>query len=326
MMSASFFRHSGSCLDAHFRRPHRTIKCDEGILVAGIGMRELTIQGADSLRLSLAVFESDDSRATLQIIHGEKEHKGRYYDFAKYLAGNGINVVVSDNRGHGASVNGHYPLGHMGDMKTMMNDQFLVSQFAKSVFPKVDLSLMGYSFGACIARAYLREHDSEIRKLILVSPPRYSTSAAVGCRLGRIAARVGGENGHNRLFLKYCKPREGRTICTNVRTVEARKNDALCTGYDYTNASYSTLWDAGRMLHDVKGHRCTNRNLRILSVSGANDPLTGGERGLDDNRKTLRKIGYTRYRSIVYSGMKHDVLGELDCRQAWNDISGFVFI
>ncbi|HCM91223.1 MAG TPA: multidrug transporter, partial [Lachnospiraceae bacterium] len=62
---------------------------------------EVKTKSTDGLFLSLAVYETADAAACVQLIHGMAEHKGRYDDFARFLAGNGYNVVSSDLRGHG---------------------------------------------------------------------------------------------------------------------------------------------------------------------------------------------------------------------------------
>jgi len=41
------------------------------------------------------------ARAVLQLAHGICEHLGRYDDFARFMAGNGVLVVANDHLGHG---------------------------------------------------------------------------------------------------------------------------------------------------------------------------------------------------------------------------------
>ena len=76
-------------------------------------MEEFTLKADDGLDLSIALFEIENPAAIVQIIHGMKEHKERYYDFIHFLNETGFSVVISDNRGHGKSLNDKFPLGHM---------------------------------------------------------------------------------------------------------------------------------------------------------------------------------------------------------------------
>ena len=48
-------------------------------------MEEFTMQAKDGLPLSVALSEVAEPRAVVQIIHGMKEHKERYYEFMQVL-------------------------------------------------------------------------------------------------------------------------------------------------------------------------------------------------------------------------------------------------
>ena len=91
-------------------------------------MNEFSINTFDSLKLSMASAEISSPKAVVQIVHGLKEHKRRYYNFAEYLKNNGYAVFMSDNRGHGYSVNNEYPLGYMADIHLLVKDQYEITQ------------------------------------------------------------------------------------------------------------------------------------------------------------------------------------------------------
>ena len=61
-------------------------------------MKEIFLKSHDGLNLSIALFEVENPVGLVQIIHGMKEHKKRYYPFAEHLQSLGYTVVVSDNR------------------------------------------------------------------------------------------------------------------------------------------------------------------------------------------------------------------------------------
>ena len=90
-------------------------------------MKTFFLPTADGLMLSIALFEHESPKALLQIIHGSVEHKGRYYEFAQYMNDNGFAVIVSDNRGHGLSVDKQYPLGYMDSFQKIIDDQYLIT-------------------------------------------------------------------------------------------------------------------------------------------------------------------------------------------------------
>lgn len=77
-------------------------------------------------------------------------------------------------------------------------------------------------------------------------------------------------------------------------------------------------------MHNFGKFRCKNPDLPILSVTGEDDPVTGGSKGLQDSIDSLKKVGYKNISSIVYKGMKHEVLNEDDKEKVYNDILEFL--
>ena len=58
-------------------------------------MEEFTMQAKDGLPLSVALSEVAEPRAVVQIIHGMKEHKERYYEFMQVLNQSGFTAIVT---------------------------------------------------------------------------------------------------------------------------------------------------------------------------------------------------------------------------------------
>lgn len=54
-------------------------------------------------------------KATLLIVHGMSKHGGRYADFARFLADNGVLVATYDQLGHGQTVKDKYKLGFIDE-------------------------------------------------------------------------------------------------------------------------------------------------------------------------------------------------------------------
>ena len=54
------------------------------------------IKARDGYLLDVHIFEAEQARAVVQIIHGMEEHQGRYEAFAEFLSANGFTVVSSD--------------------------------------------------------------------------------------------------------------------------------------------------------------------------------------------------------------------------------------
>ena len=137
-------------------------------------MKAIELTAPDGLKLSVALFEAEHPNGIVQIIHGSVEHKERYFDFCEFLVANGYTAIVSDNRGHGASVNADYPLGYMDSWQKIVADQYQITQYIRSLHPLLPFYMLGHSLGSVFARCYLEKHDNELKKLILSGTVYYN--------------------------------------------------------------------------------------------------------------------------------------------------------
>lgn len=287
-------------------------------------MKELTRTAHDGLELSIAIGEAPRTRLLLQIIHGAVEHKERYYEFIEYLNGQGITTIISDNRGHGRSVNDAYPLGYMDGHEKILEDQLLISRYIKDLYPGTPLALFGHSFGSMLARCYLQRHDDEISKLILSGTVAYIPLVPIGITLGELAVKRSGEHGYSPLF-RYLNGDSDdiQWVSASEANKRRRNNDPLCR-YPYQNEAMLTIFRVDKELHEFEKFECRNPDLPILSATGEEDPVTGGKLGLKDTVNTLRRIGYHDITTNVYAGMKHEILNEEDRLVVYNDIATFL--
>ena len=84
-----------------------------------------------------------------------------------------------------------------------------------------------------------------------------------------------------------------------------------------------TIWEADAELKRFAKYECKNPALPVFSISGVEDPVTGGAKGLEDTIRTLKRIGYQNVESKVYDGMKHEVINEEGKEQVYQDILAF---
>lgn len=287
-------------------------------------MNEFTINAIDELPLSMASFKADNPKAVIQIVHGLKEHKKRYYHVAEYLQNNGYSVFISDNRGHGYSVNQEYPLGYMADIHLLVLDQLEITKYIKSLYPEKKLYMLGHSYGSMIARTYLQNHDNEISKLILSGTVAYNKFINFGLFLGRLINMVKGEKGKSFILQTFADNNNTSWVCSNPETMEKYNQDPFCTGYKYMNVSIYNIFKAVKELHNFKEYRCLNPDLQILSITGENDPVTKGAKGLKDSISSLEKIGYKNIENIVYKNMLHEVLNETGKEKVYTDLLNFI--
>lgn len=316
-----------------FRHRPETIQIEEEIMidenqqVHTITSDDFFLVTSDQLPLALTIVRPTyrPIKAVVQIIHGILEHRKRYMDFAEFLAEKGFAVVISDNRGHGQSVDEHFPLGHMEETARMVQDQYEITQFIKKMFVNQPLYLYGHSFGSILARLYLQEHDNEIEKLLLTGTVQHEKQARIGLCLAAFANRFIGERKFSWIMKKLSDfGAEDKTWLTNdAKQVEKAQNDPrMIPGYD--NRGTTTIWEADHQLKAYEKFRCQHPELPILSITGAEDKdITGGEKGLLDTENTLRQIGYHQVDMLDLPNMKHEVLNEIDNQLVYQLILDF---
>lgn len=287
-------------------------------------MNEFFINTFDSLKLSMASAEISSPKAVVQIVHGLKEHKRRYYNFAEYLKNNGYAVFMSDNRGHGYSVNNEYPLGYMADIHLLVKDQYEITKYIKSKYDNIPVYMAGHSYGSMIARTYLQNYDAEITKLVLSGTVAYNNFVNIGLILGKIINTIRGEKGGSIILQNFADNDDTSWVCSNPETMAQYKSDPFCTGYKYMNISIYNIFKGMKELHNIKAYKCQNPELKILSISGEKDPVTKGTKGIADSILSLKKAGYKNIENIVYKDMLHEVLNEVNKEQVYKDVLDFL--
>lgn len=121
---------------------------------------------SDGTALHFIEFTRDGNTQTLLILHGASEHGARYSEFSEYLLTHGVNSVLMDLRGYGASggKRAYWP-----DFNTSSTD---VSMIAADILNrKQTLHLLGNSMGGLLAaRCAATLLKEKIASLNLSSP------------------------------------------------------------------------------------------------------------------------------------------------------------
>lgn len=270
----------------------------------------------DGLPLALTIIQPKNQavKAVVQVVHGILEHRLRYRHLAFFLAKNGFAVVLSDNRGHGDSVDKKNPLGQMPSVKRMVKDQLKITQFINDRFPSAAVYLYGHSYGSVLARLYLQNNDYKVTKLLLTGTLQYQKKAKYGVMLALFADMLAGKKSYSWILKKLSNfGSTDKTWLTNdkIEIEKALRDPRMLPGYN--NIGVTTLWESIRRLKDISFFACQNPELPILSITGAEDvSITGGKRGLVDTKKTLNKIGYRKVEMLDFPHMKHEVINEVD--------------
>lgn len=283
---------------------------------------EVALKSHDSLYLSVSLFETVNPKAVIQIIHGAKDHKERYYEFIKWLNANGFNVVIKDIRGHGKSVNNKYTLGYIESLNEMIEDEHIITNYIKNRYPDLDIYMFGHSLGSMIAQIYLENYDLEIKKLVLSGPVNYDEQVNIGLFLGKWITKLFGKRKYSDLLNGFANFNTDTWLVSNPTVLESYRNDPLCN-FKYTNQAMLTILNANKELNNYKNYKGQNKLLSILIISGELDKIAGGLPGLNETINKLNKVGYSNIQNIVYPNMKHEVLNEYNKEKVFTDIIKF---
>lgn len=285
-------------------------------------MKQVAINAHDGLQIKATIFEAKNPKALVQLVHGALEHKARYYPLMSFLAKNGYTCIISDNRGHGYSIDKNNPLGYMNGMDQLVDDLYRVSLYAKRSYPGLKLNMVGHSLGSMLARDYLQLHDDEIEKLVLSGTPNFHPFTRLGIHLGKFLLLHLGPDRHSRVF-NNIKPGKD-WLSHNKTNIKKAEEDPLMFA-SYPNISGYTIWEINWNLKQFKKYNFKNPDLKILNMVGAEDQkITGGAKGIKDSLNSLRRIGYTEIESREYQGMKHEVFNENNKMTVYQDLLNFL--
>ena len=297
-------------------------------------MKTLPIPAPDGLQMAAALEAPETPQAVLVLVHGMAEHKERYFPFMTYLAEKGFACLITDLRGHGATVTDKADLGHFDKKgnELLVADTLAVVRYAKELYPGKKVFLMGHSMGSLIVRCFTKRHDSEIDGLVVCGSPSRNGAAGMGVLLTRVIALFKGKRyrskflenmatgGYNK---KFAQEGTNAWLSTNKANVQAYNNDTLC-GFPFTVLGYQGLLGLMEDTYDVDDWTLTRPELPIHFIAGADDPCIVNIQKFSQAVSFIRTRGYRTVTSKVYPGLRHEILNEIGKEDVWRDVAALL--
>jgi alpha-beta hydrolase superfamily lysophospholipase len=297
-------------------------------------MDSVKLIAKDGYELSLSVFKNAIARGYIQIIHGMEEHKERYFPFAEKLQQMGYTVVVSDLRGHGGETPCQGFFKEKDGFQYLLSDQIEITDYIRERFGVERVNLFAHSMGSIIARNLLQTQSQDYEKVVLSGYPNSPDDRAIkfGLFLTNLLMRIFGPKHYSGLVQQasvgvFNKAIENANtpvdwICTDEEVVQAYMKDPYC-GHSFTVSGFQDLFILIGQMGQVERFQNVNTELPILLLSGAEDPVTGYEKGAADSLERLRSAGFSNIRAITYEHMRHEVLNEIGKERVYADVIGF---
>lgn len=288
----------------------------------------------EGVELHCAEWTAECPSATLQISHGMIEHIMRYSGFAEYLRSEGISVFGHDHLGHGKT--SPDDLGTMAESdgdEYLVEDLHIVSRYVDERCPGIPHFILGHSMGSFVLRRYLTRYGDGVSGAVIVGTGNQSRiSVAVGKSISSLLVRVKGPRYVspflNRTVLsvhdsKFRFPdMPNRWISRDEETVRAYNSDPFTT-FDFTVSGFRDLFTLiGKV---VSGRDAKNipKDLPVLFVSGADDPIGESGKGVRKAFRNLEKMGL-HPEIKLYEGGRHEILNETNRCEVYRDILGWL--
>ena len=293
------------------------------------------ISSSDHLSLDgFSIIPKGEIKGIVQICHGMAEHKERYELFMIFLAENGYGSYIHDHRGHGKSCKSRDDLGYFYEenAKAIISDVYDVTQLIQQRFPNVPIVLFGHSMGSLVVRQYLKRYDDQIQALIVCGSPSENKMAKVALKLVHILEKKYGDHHRSQLIQnmafgsfdkKFKEKQENSWLSANPENV-ARYNACEDDGYIFTLNGFKNLFTMMYEVYQPTGYQKKHLDIPIFFIAGEEDPVIVSKKNWLAAQDVLRQQGYTHIENHLYTGMRHEILNEIECQKVYEDILQFI--
>ncbi len=304
--------------------------------------REFTFTSGDGRTKIHAVEWRPDTgrpKAILQIFHGMVEYIERYEEFASYLTEKGFLVVGHDHLGHGASVVSREDWGYFAEKNgngILLRDVRTLHKRMAKKYPELPYYILGHSMGSFLLRQYLCRWGEELSGAIIMGTGSQPLAALrFGQNLCKAVAKVKGwryrwpfvDNlafgGYNKHFQPARTHRDWLT--KDEKIVDAYVADARCS-FLFTLNGYYNLFCSIEDASKPENLQKMPKDLPVLFVSGAEDPVGHFTKGVEQVRKSFQAAGMEDVTWIYYKNDRHEILNETDRSSVYRDLYAWLYV
>ena len=270
--------------------------------------------------------------AVIQVAHGMIEHIGRYDEFAQAMNRAGIAVVGHDHPGHGRTAKP----GELGEfaekqgVRRVIGAMAQVARFVKHKFPGIPHILLGHSMGSFFGRRFITRYGEWLDGAIFMGTGSQPELLLwLGGTVVAAAAWLEGRNGRNeRLhqlvlgsYNHYFEKGKTKHQWLSRVTEEDEKYEAdpYCQ-FLFADGAFVDFFQVMLDLKRKRGFEGIPKNLPILLISGKDDPVGEGGRGVRRAMEALRKTGCTNVEMKLYPGARHELFHERNREEVFGDI------
>ena len=303
---------------------------------ASITHREFFVESAyDGLQISvLEVVPVEKPKAVLFLAHGLCGCKERFLPFMEYLAMNGVACVANDHRGHGSSIRNEEDRGYtyQGGAKAVVMDMEIVADYICSHYQGLPVTLLGHSMGSLAARAFLKNNESRLDKVVVCGSPSPNPMAPIGRAIVNMMSKTDDGKRRPEVLQKFTSTSYNRKFkhegyqawtCSDANVRKQFANDPRCN-FTITVDLAKTLMELFKEAYSRKGWSVNNPELPIIFMSGEDDPCMISIKRFEKATRQIGDGGYSNVQTATYPQMRHEILNEIDKQRVWKRILDFI--
>lgn len=280
------------------------------------------VSGFGGMKLPAILWLPDDeTKRILQITHGMTEHIGRYEAFAEAMTAQGIAVAGYDLRGHGQNHgNPNVASFGKGGWEASLEDMRLFFEVLSARFPGVPHDMLGFSLGSFLLREYLgRRTDGVSRAIIMGTGHQPAPVLSVMMAIVKGQIQKGGFDSTTELVRKLSfgtyntrfKPNRTQSdwLCADTAQLDAYLADPLCRR-DISSGLFWQLLSAMKRTGSRAVCETWNKDMPVLLISGQDDPVGDGGKGVMAVKKLLDTAGMKNVSLHLIPRARHILLDE----------------
>lgn len=300
-----------------------------------VTMTERRIPSTDGIHeLYTRVYTPDNGIIGIfHVVHGMTEHIGRYDGFLNAIAEKGYLTFAFDNLGHGNTAKDDAELGfiaHENGYKYMAQDVYAAAQIIRKEYgEELPYYLMGHSMGSFIVRYTTQLHPDLPDKLVVMGTGGPNPATNPGLAVVNILKAFKGEKAkspfiQNLAFGAYNKGLEGPGDWLSKDPEVRRKYDAdkFCN-YFFSLSAYKDLMILNKIVNTDAWFKSMPKELPILLISGADDPVGDHGRGVKVVYDKLKAQG-ANVQLKLYRNCRHEILNDDSREEVIADIAKFL--
>ena len=255
----------------------------------------------------------ENPKGFVQIVHGMTEHGARYDGFAKFLNEHGYLAAADDHRGHGYT--DPDTLGYSAGENMFFDtvkDEGALTGYYKAKYPDLKYFIFGFSYGSFLTQRYISDYGDKVDGAVIGGSNKKKDFEVY---LGALAAGSGNKKKpakfiEEQSFGNYSKKfQDGEWLSNDAENNAAYHADKFC-GFTCSKKFYADFFKGLKSLYTKKYAAGLRKDLPVLLVSGADDPVGDMGKGVKKLFLYYKKAGMTKLEMTLFEGSRHEFLNE----------------